>query len=439
MPLPVKPIPVKDLDGLAFGLKEWVRNVTNLLYATSGIIPVASGGTGIGSYTAGDLLYASAATTLAKLAIGSAGKFLQSVGGLPVWSTPTWPTASPGAGTFPRGDGTNFVTSTLTLPNTLTVNQILYGTGTNAAGGSASLTFDAAGSASGRLVVGATITPMSFFSGTGVVGTYAVSVNGVAGVDYRNTNSGNAADFRFTVSSNDAVDYLAVAVPGSGNTATLFGQTRSTIGTIFLNAISASSRSLAIGTVTSNMMILGTANAERWRLAATTGNLSNTGANGTAGIHLKAGTTAASTAPLKFTSGTSLTAAEAGAVEFTTDDLFFTITTGAARKAFVLDDGTRLTSGRVPFATTNGRLTDDADFAFATDTLTVTKIAATTFTGTIATQNIEPITDDTYYLGKNDDDTPKAWKGLILKDQTTGTYYRLQINSGAVALIDLTD
>jgi len=97
----------------------------------------------------------------------------------------------------------------------------------------------------------------------------------------------------------------------------------------------------------------------------------------TALLHLAAGTTTAATAPLKFTSGTNMTAAEAGAIEFTTDDLFFTITTGAARKAFILDDGTRLTSGRVPFATTNGRLTDDADMTFATDKLTVTKVRST--------------------------------------------------------------
>lgn len=94
-------------------------------------------------------------------------------------------------------------------------------------------------------------------------------------------------------------------------------------------------------------------------------------------LELKAGTATASTAPLKFTSGTVLTTAEAGAVEFNTDDFFGTITTGAARKGFILDDGSRLTSGRVPFATTNGRLIDDADMTFATDTLTVTKIVTT--------------------------------------------------------------
>ena len=78
----------------------------------------------------------------------------------------------------------------------------------------------------------------------------------------------------------------------------------------------------------------------------------------TAVLHLKAGTATASTAPLKFTSGTLLTTAEALAVEALTDNLHFTITTGAARKGIMLDDGARLTSGKIPIATTNGRLID---------------------------------------------------------------------------------
>lgn len=59
----------------------------------------------------------------------------------------------------------------------------------------------------------------------------------------------------------------------------------------------------------------------------------------------------------------------------------------------ITDSG--LTSGRVTFASTGGLLVDDADMTFATDTLTVTKIAATTFTGniTLSTKNI--VTDTT--------------------------------------------
>ena len=54
----------------------------------------------------------------------------------------------------------------------------------------------------------------------------------------------------------------------------------------------------------------------------------------TALLHLKAGTATASTAPLKFTSGTLLTTAEAGAIEFLTDKFYGTITTGAVRHTF---------------------------------------------------------------------------------------------------------
>lgn len=79
----------------------------------------------------------------------------------------------------------------------------------------------------------------------------------------------------------------------------------------------------------------------------------------TAYLHIAAGTTAASTAPIKLTSGTSMTAAEAGAIEFTTDDLFFTISTGTARNRLLMADATAgLTSGKIPIATTNGRLID---------------------------------------------------------------------------------
>lgn len=95
----------------------------------------------------------------------------------------------------------------------------------------------------------------------------------------------------------------------------------------------------------------------------------------TAKLHLAAGSTSASSAPLKFVSGTSMTTAEAGAVEFTTDDLFFTITTGTARKRLLMaDPASGITSGQVLYATTNGRATGSTDMTFGSSTLTVTKL-----------------------------------------------------------------
>ncbi len=64
----------------------------------------------------------------------------------------------------------------------------------------------------------------------------------------------------------------------------------------------------------------------------------------TAYLHLKAGTAALNTAPLKFTSGTLLSTAEVGALEFNNDAYYGTITTGVSRKqfAFTTDISTAL-------------------------------------------------------------------------------------------------
>ncbi len=76
----------------------------------------------------------------------------------------------------------------------------------------------------------------------------------------------------------------------------------------------------------------------------------------TALLNLAAGTATASTAPLKFTSGTNLTSAEAGAMEWNGTNLFITQTSGPTRQtlAYISD----LTSGYVPYtgATTDVNL-----------------------------------------------------------------------------------
>jgi len=49
-------------------------------------IAATKGGTGLTTYTTGDLVYASAANTLSKLSIGSSGQVLQVIAGVPTWS-----------------------------------------------------------------------------------------------------------------------------------------------------------------------------------------------------------------------------------------------------------------------------------------------------------------------------------------------------------------
>ena len=55
----------------------------------TGTVAVANGGTNIASYTVGDMLWASGATTLSKLAIGTNTQILTSSGSAPQWSTPS--------------------------------------------------------------------------------------------------------------------------------------------------------------------------------------------------------------------------------------------------------------------------------------------------------------------------------------------------------------
>ena len=52
------------------------------------LTPTTAGGTGLASYTAGDLLYYATGTTLSKLAIGATGRWLGSSGTAPQWNAP---------------------------------------------------------------------------------------------------------------------------------------------------------------------------------------------------------------------------------------------------------------------------------------------------------------------------------------------------------------
>jgi len=81
------PFPVKGAHSLPFEVQEWFRQLQLLVGGTAGLVPVASGGTGITSYAIGDLIYASATTTLSKLADVATGNALISggVGVAPAW------------------------------------------------------------------------------------------------------------------------------------------------------------------------------------------------------------------------------------------------------------------------------------------------------------------------------------------------------------------
>jgi hypothetical protein len=74
-------------------------------------------------------------------------------------------------------------------------------------------------------------------------------------------------------------------------------------------------------------------------------------------ITIAAGTASAGTAPIKFTSGTLLTTPEAGALEFNTDRLYFTQTTGTTRKTIATYDDSSGATGDIYYRNGSGYFT----------------------------------------------------------------------------------
>lgn len=122
-------------------------SLTGNTLSLSGVVAVANGGTNVSSYTSGDTLYATGATTLNKLGIGSTGQAMIVSGGLPVWGALDMAGAGV-AGVLPVSHGgtnqssyatgdTLYASATNTLSklsgNTTTTRKFLSQTGTGSA------------------------------------------------------------------------------------------------------------------------------------------------------------------------------------------------------------------------------------------------------------------------------------------------------------------
>ena len=88
-----------------------------------------------------------------------------------------------------------------------------------------------------------------------------------------------------------------------------------------------------------------------------------------------------------------------------------------------------LTSGRVPFASTNGLLIDDSDFTFDTDTLTVTKLGAFQAAGAINFDS-QDMTNVDIDSGTIDGVT------IATSDITVGSGKELDVSAGTLTLAD---
>jgi hypothetical protein len=97
--------------------REWYRFFYNLYTVTGGgdgITPAINGGTGIGSYSVGDILYANTTTTLARLNSGTAGQVLTANGPN---TAPSWGLSTIGAPVTKTADFTLAINESWVINN----------------------------------------------------------------------------------------------------------------------------------------------------------------------------------------------------------------------------------------------------------------------------------------------------------------------------------
>lgn len=185
---PVGPVPTlsqvlsagNDGGGQAITNTIWNGSVIGLAYGgTNANLTASNGGIFYSTATAGEILSGTA----------TAGQMLRSgANAAPTWSTATFPSTATGTGTILRADGTNWVASTNTYPNTTPVNQILFATSANVIGGSTTALISGT-----TLVIGAT---------TAVSGeqfSFQGSTNAAVFIRVKNATSGTAAQTGITI------------------------------------------------------------------------------------------------------------------------------------------------------------------------------------------------------------------------------------------------
>lgn len=132
----------------------------------------------------------------------------------------------------------------------------------------------------------------------------------------QNTSAGLAASADLTISNNNGTAttfYGNFGMNSSGWVGTAGSATFNAPNVVYLTATSGD---LALGTTTSNPIRFVIAGGADAAIIDTSSRLGIGVGSPTAMLHLKAGTASANTAPLKLTSGTNLTTAEAGAYEY---------------------------------------------------------------------------------------------------------------------------
>jgi len=278
---------LQDSANLTFNGTTLTANTLNLTNA----LTTSYGGTGLTSFTAGDLPYYSTGTALSKLAIGTNGYILQSNGSAPTWVLASSVIGGAGgsntqvqynsSGSLAGSANMTFNGTTLTLANDASISGLTVGKGggsvsTNTAAGYLALSGNSTGTYNtsvgyGSLVanngIGNTASgSLALYSNTS--GTLNTAFGGANGSIYsalqQNTTGsyntavgGGALGANTTASNNTAVGYIAaystttgygiVAVGNAAGTANTTGQEWTAIGANALASNTTGSYNTAIG------------------------------------------------------------------------------------------------------------------------------------------------------------------------------------------------
>jgi len=153
---------------------------------TSGIwngteIAVNRGGTGLTSYTVGDIVYASASATLAKLGIGSNNHVLTSNGSAPVWTANTG-TGNVVRATSPALSGTPTATTASVDTSTTQIATTAYVVNQGYIKGNQSITISGDATGSGTTAISLTLSNTAVsaasYGSASAVGTFTVDSKG---------------------------------------------------------------------------------------------------------------------------------------------------------------------------------------------------------------------------------------------------------------------
>ncbi len=318
---------------------------------SAGTLGVSQGGTGITSGTSGGIPYFSSSSTIASSAAlaanqivlgGGAGTTPATLGSLGTTTTVLHGNAS-GAPTFAAVSLTADVSGTLPVANGGTglttfggTNRVLYTSSTDTLASSSSLLYDGTGLILGT-TAGAGGNNVALFRKDANAATYGAIIN---------ATSGASANAQMLVSASSTLATYGGIITYSAGVSTSGIIAAST--TTFQSNIA-----MNIGTISSNGVVFYTNNTARAALSNTGTMYFGGNVAGTALVHIAAGTTAASSAPLKFTSGSNMTTAEAGAMEYNGTQLFFSPSTTRNILAEI-SGSTALTTGSIPFASSTG-------------------------------------------------------------------------------------